>query len=50
MQLPEDEDKDNTASDNPATSRASVACLYFRNCTVATSSRVSIRVPVMGTE
>lgn len=40
MQVPED--KDNAA----LTTRGSVGCLYFGECTVVTSSRV----PSMGTE
>lgn len=43
-------DKDDAVPHNPAVSRASVACLYFRECTAATSSRESVRVPVLGTE
>lgn len=50
MQFPEVKSKDNAVPDNPAVSRASVACLYFRECMVATSSRQSVRVPVIGTE
>lgn len=35
---------------NPAITRASVACLYLRECTGVTSSRTSTRIPTMGTE
>lgn len=35
---------------NPAITRASMACQYLRECTGVTSSRTSIRIPTMGTE